>query len=125
VAEQGRSFWFAAELKALRIAAEIGGIVGLAWGIYGWVASGSLLTAVNPLLPIFGAVALVVAAVAGVAGLLVLKGIERVEAATFVAGPLAFVLLGMSVSRLGILVLGCCLLWVAGAFVNLVRRSMG
>ena len=110
-----------AELKALRIAAEIGGGITLLITVLHWIRSGSPLEAINFLAPIAGGATLAVFAISGAFLLVGGKGLERLGAAASLIGPVLFVVLGLSVARLGLLVLGLCAVELIGLFVDLFR----
>lgn len=112
-----------AELKALRVAAEIGGGVGLLLTVIRAFATGDVTGAVEPLLPVFGYAALIVLALLGIVVLVFAEGKERLGGLPFVLGPVIFLAAGMSVYRLGILVLVCCVVGLISMFVDLFRTT--
>ncbi len=111
-----------AELKALRVFAELAGGFTLLVGLVRWVRSGSLVVAVSPFLPVIGWLTLAAFFLVGVGCAVFLRGSERL-AGLFAVPPVLFVLAGLDVSRLGLLVLGYWVVLAASAFVDLFRSD--
>jgi hypothetical protein len=85
-----------------------------------WIASGSLLDAIEPLLPILGGITLAVWLIVGIAGVALGKGRERLGAAAWAVAPILYLVLELSVVRLGLFAFGICVLGLLGMFVDLV-----
>ncbi|MFC5262845.1 hypothetical protein ACFPJ1_12085 [Kribbella qitaiheensis] len=111
---------FKVELKALRIGAEVVGVITMLVTGVRWIASGSLLDAIEPLLPVLGGIALAVWLIGGIAGVVFGKGAERLGGAAWALAPILYLVLDLSVARLGLLAFGICVLGLLGMFVDLV-----
>jgi hypothetical protein len=110
------------ELTALRLAAEAAGIVGLGVSVWRWITSGSLIDAVDPLLPILGWSALAIWFLAGLTWLVVGEGRERLLSLLALL-PLGYLAIGLSVRALGVLALIASCFWLADVLVETVRRT--
>jgi len=111
---------FKAELKALRIGAEIVGVITMLVTGARWIASGSPREAIEPLLPVLGGITLAVWLIGGIAGVVAGKGTERLGGAAWALAPVLYLVLGLSVTRLGLLAFAICTLGLLGMFMNLV-----
>ena len=114
---------FKAELKALRIGAELVGIITMLVAVARWITSGSLYDAIEPLLPIVGGITLAVWLIAGIAAVAVGKGTERLGGAAWALAPILYLVLDFSVARLGLLAFAFCVLLLLMLFVDLVGRK--
>jgi hypothetical protein len=114
---------FKAELKALRVAAEIVGVVTMLITVVRVFVTGSLMDAIRPLLPVVGGLALAVCVIAGVSIVVLLRGAERLGGVAFVVVPVVYVVLGFSVARLGLFVLAWCVVGLVLTFVDVVGRK--